>query len=283
MSAEGTLQKADLGAIYDQPDPRAYFLTLQPLDYEIPQHGADLFARLLDERDTAGAGQSRVLDVCCSYGVVGTLMKTTLDLTAVNNHYRTAADHELTAEQMVDADRLLLKENRAPDPATVIGLDVAPNAIAYALATGALADGVAENLETDEPTAELERLVSEVDLITTTGGVGYVTERTFARLLDMAPADAWVAAFCLRTYDYQPIIDTLDMHGLETERLPGTFPQRRFIGPDEEAWAVAEVRKHGFDPTGKETDGYYHAEFYLSRPPSEVVRRPLAELLPDHH
>ena len=125
--------------------------------------------------------------------------------------------------------------------------------------------------------------MSEVDLITTTGGVGYVTERTFDRLLDVAPESVWVAAFCLRTYDYRPIIETLSTHGLQTERLPQTFPQRRFTDPDEEQWAVAEVRKRRLDPAGKEAEGDYHAEFYLSRPASEVEQQPLAQLLPQRH
>lgn len=282
MTSDGPLQKADFGAIYDQPDPRAYFLTLEPFDYVIPQYGADLFARLLHARGTADARRSRLLDVCCSYGVVATLMKTKLDLAAVYAHYRDAAKQVLTSEQLVDVDRRLLQEHTRPGRATVIGLDVAPNAVGYALATGALDAGVVENLEVDSPSAELAALMSKVDLITTTG-VGYVTERTFDRLLDTAPEGVWVAAFCLRTYDYEPIIETLSKHGLQTERLPQTFPQRRFTGPEEEQWAVAEVRKRRVDPAGKEAAGYFHAEFYLSRPASEVERQPLTELLPERH
>ncbi len=283
MTSDGPQQKADFGAIYDQPDPRAYFLTLEPFDYVSPQYGAELFARLLRARGTADARRSRVLDVCCSYGVVATLMKTKLDLAAVYAHYREAAEQALTCEQLVDVDRRLLQEHPGPGGATVIGLDVAPNAVGYAVATGALDAGVVENLEVDAPSAELAGLMSEVDLVTTTGGVGYVTERTFDRLLDVAPEAVWVAAFCLRTYDYGPIIETLSTHGLQTERLPQTFPQRRFTGSDEEQWAVTEVRKRRVDPAGKEAEGYYHAEFYLSRPASEVERQPLAQLLPERH
>ncbi|MGH3361518.1 MAG: hypothetical protein ACRDOM_03580 [Nocardioides sp.] len=283
MTSDGPLQKADFGAIYDQPDPRAYFLTLEPYDYVIPQYGAELFVRLLRARGTAEGRRSRVLDVCCSYGVVATLMKTRLDLAAVYAHYREAAEQALTSERLVEVDRRLLQEHSAPGHASVIGLDVAPNAVGYALATGALDAGVAENLEVDEPSAQLAALMSDVDLITTTGGVGYVTERTFDRLLDMAPEGAWVAAFCLRTYDYGPIIETLSSHGLQTERLPQTFPQRRFTGREEEQWAVAEVRKRRVDLAGKEAEGYYHAEFYLSRPAREVERQPLAQLLPERY
>ena len=278
MTSDGPLQKADFGAIYDQPDPRAYFGTLEPLDYVIPQYGAELFARLLQARGTAPARRARILDVCCSYGVMAMLMKTKLDLAAVYARYREATEKALTSEQLLDVDRCLFQEHSGP---TVIGLDVAANAVGYALATGALDAGVVENLEVDAPSAELGALMSEVDMITTTGGVGYVTERTFGRLLDVAPESVWVAAFCLRTYDYGPIIETLSTHGLHTERLPQTFPQRRFTGPEEHRWAVAEVRKRRLDPAGKEAEGYYHAEFYLSRPANEVEEHPLARLLPE--
>lgn len=279
MNSNNTLQKADFGAIYDQPDPRAYYSTLGPFDYLIPQHGADIFARLLKARATADGPRPRILDVCCSYGVVATLMKTELDLAGVYAHYREAAEQELTREQLVEVDRRLLQERPVPGAPTVVGLDVAPNAIGYALETGALDGGVVENLEVDEPSAELGELIADVDLITTTGGVGYVTEKTFGRLLDLAPDAVWVAAFCLRTYDYGPIIESLSARGLETERLPQTFPQRRFTDAVEARWAVAEVRERGSDPAGKEDDGCYHAEFYLSRPAGEVEQQPLAQLL----
>jgi hypothetical protein len=283
MTSDGPLQKADFGAIYDQPDPRAYFLTLEPFDYVIPKHGARLFARLLQARGRVRARRSRVLDVCCSYGVIATLMKTQLELTALYEHYRQAAEQGLTREQLVDVDRGLLQKHSGAGSPAVIGLDVAPNAVGYALATGALDAGVVENLEVDTPSEELGALMSEVGLITTTGGVGYVTDRTFERLIDMAPESAWVAAFCLRTYDYGPIIETLSTHGLRTERLPQTFSQRRFTGPEEQQWAVAEVRKRRVDPAGRESAGYYHADFYLSRPAREVEQQPLTQLLPELH
>ena len=55
LTSDESLQKADFGAIYDQPDPRAYFLTLEPFDYVIPEHGAELFARLLQARGSVQA------------------------------------------------------------------------------------------------------------------------------------------------------------------------------------------------------------------------------------
>jgi hypothetical protein len=64
-----------------------------------------------------------------AHGVVATLMKTGLDLAAVYAHYRKAAEQALTNEQLVEVDRRLLQEHSGPGRPTVIGLDVAPNAV----------------------------------------------------------------------------------------------------------------------------------------------------------
>jgi hypothetical protein len=123
--------------------------------------------------------------------------------------------------------------------------------------------------------------LSDVHLITATGGVGYVTSPTFDRLLKVTTGSPWVATFCLRTYDYTPIAEAMRGHGLHTERATQTFTQRRFTGSDERQWALSQIRSRGVDTTGKEDDGYYHAELYVSRPAEEAAARPLAQLLPE--
>ncbi len=281
MTPASSLHKADFDAIYDQPDPRAYFSTLEPFEYVIPQHGADIFRLLLKARAEGVERTPRLLDVCCSYGIVATLLKTDLDITDVYAHYSKAATESLSLEELVAADRCLLQERGRADAPHVVGLDVAQSAVKYAVTTGALDAGFCENLEVDESSDELAAALSDIDLITTTGGIGYVTDRTFDRLLEGTSDSTWVASFCLRTFDYNAIAETLGDRGLVTERLPQTFRQRRFTGAEEQEWAVTEASALGNDPTGKEADGYYHAEFYLSRPADAVAARPMSEMLPD--
>lgn len=275
---ETVLQKADFGAIYDQPDPRAYYTTLGQYDYQIPQYGAEVFDRLLPR--TADVERPTVLDVCSSYGIVTALLNTDLtmdDLVAYYADERTAA---MPDAELIEADRALLRARRRPDPVRSIGIDIAKNALEYAVEVGALDAGAVENLESDDPSPRLVEMLADVDLITTTGGVGYVAEKTFARLLRHAPPGVSVAAFCLRTYDYGQVQAVLDGHGLVTERAEGTVRQRRFADPEEREWALASVREHGFDPAGHEDDGYYHAQLYVSRPAEQVERTPLSELIP---
>ena len=280
MSPETSQHKADFDSIYDRRDPRGYYATLAPLDYQIPQHGCDVTARLLDRlRETRP--ELTVLDVCCSYGVLAMLLKTDLDLGKLCEHYADPDKAELNADGIADADRQVLDEHRHPRAPRVVGLDVASRAIGYAVGTGALDDGAAENLETDEPTDHLVEMLGEVDLVTTTGGVGYVTEKTYERLVELTPDSTWFATFCLRTYDFSPIAETMARSGRRTETATRTFRQRRFTDPDEQKWAVAEATSWGFDPAGKEDDGYFHAELHLSRPVADADRVPFGDLLPD--
>jgi hypothetical protein len=280
MTPDPPLQKADFGTIYDRPDPRAYYATLAPLDYGIPQHGCDVAARLLEVLEERGRADPTVLDVCCSYGVLAMLLKTDLDLGKLTDHY-TSTDHAtLTVEELQDVDRAVLETHRHPRAPRVVGLDVAANAVGYAVSTGALEEGATANLERDAPSDALAASLRDVDLVTTTGGVGYVTEATYDALADLVPDSAWFATFCLRTYDFTPVADAFARHGLRTETAPRTVRQRSFTDAAEQRWAVTEARALGFDTTGKEEDGYFHAELHVSRPEADAGALPLQELLP---
>ncbi|MGO1973866.1 MAG: hypothetical protein ACTH2Q_13005 [Propionibacteriaceae bacterium] len=280
-SGETILQKTDFGAIYDQPDPRAYYSMLGEYDYQIPQYGAEMFERLLRAEGRIGTqGPPTVLDLCCSYGIVTSLLNTNLTMDELTAHYGADRTAQMSDHELVAADRELLRARRRPDPVRTIGIDIAKNAVEYAVDVGALDTGAVENLEADDASPRLVALLADVDLITTTGGVGYVTDKTFERLLRHAPPTVTVAAFCLRTFDYGTVQAALDAHGLVTERAGETVRQRRFTSSEERDWAIASVREHGFDPAGCEDDGYYHAELYVSRTADRVARTPLRDLIP---
>jgi hypothetical protein len=113
--------------------------------------------------------------------------------------------------------------------------------------------------------------VAGVGTIVCTGGVGYIGERTFGRLLDLVDVARLRLVVCvLRVFDYGPITELLAGRGLVTERR-GTFPQRRFADAAEQAAAVHDVRARGLDPTGHESDGWFHADCFVSLPPSRAT------------
>lgn len=274
-------RKADFTRIYDRPDPRAYFGTLTALEYQVPQLARPVVEAALAASARGGRPRT-VLDVCCSYGINAALLRCDVDLDELGARYTDPAVAAVAPADLTAHDELFFRRRlRRPD-LTVLGLDASAPAIGHAVRAGLLADGWAENLETAEPTPALAAGLRDVGLVVCTGGVGYIGHRTFDRLLRAVgdPHDLWLAVFVLRVFGYDEIAATLGRYGLVTERVPGrTFRQRRFADAAEREAAVHDVLARGLDPAGREADGWYHADCYITRPAAAAAALPLADLL----
>ncbi|WP_127782454.1 hypothetical protein [Rhodococcus sp. X156] len=280
--------KANFDHIYDEPDPREYFRTLARYDYEIPQQAEPVFRQLLAAREQAPDADDVhppwVLDLCCSYGINAALLCCEVTLAELFARYTGAELADVSTDELAEADTAFYAERRRAAAPRVGGLDLAGNAVAYARRVGLLDDGWSENLEEQLPSPELNDHLGQVSLVTATGGVGYITARTFDSVVQPRPDGQlpWVAAFVLRTYSYAGVAELLSQRGLVTEVLAGCpFPQRRFASDAEREAALGAVVRNGHDPAGQEDGGRYYADLYLSRPPEDAARRSVEELLAD--
>lgn len=274
--------KARFDDIYDCPDPRPYFQTLGPLEYQIPHHAQQIFRRLWAKLGIHYRKDARrLVDLCCSYGINTALLNHDLTLQDLYVRYTSPKMTDLSSAELMAVDRKFFQQRRLrSDTISSVGIDAATNAVSYALGVGLLDAAFSENLEITPPSPALRSAVAEATLITVTGGVGYISSRTFQHLLECTFTPVWIAAFVLRTVDYNTIADTLAQFDLVTEKLSTrTFPQRRFNNATEQHDALATLAEAGINPANKEASGYYHAELYLSRPAQEVAEEPLETLL----
>ncbi|NUK22142.1 hypothetical protein [Streptomyces lunaelactis] len=260
--------KSRFDDIYNKPDPRAYFRRLAPLEYEIPHHAQDIFRRTrADRAEAPGAeGGAAVLDLCCSYGINAALLNHNLTLADLYAHYTGPEAEALTAAELIERDKEFYASRRRADATRVIGLDAADRAVRYALDVGLLDEGYAENLEQRPPSPLLRRAIAGTGLITVTGGIGYISHRTFEALMECARVPVWVSAFVLRTVPYQPVITSLAGYGLVTEDSSQNYPQRLSTGPAEQRSAIEQALGAGYAPTGLETEGRYYTRLFESRP-----------------
>lgn len=273
--------KAKFGHIYDREDPREYYGTLGVMDYRAPEHGQRLFSSLVEKRSD-GNGPVNVVDICCSYGVNAALLKYDVALDDLYERYSSEDLETLSGNEVTEADTMFYEDRRKESAPRVVGVDVANNAVSYALKAKLLDAGASEDLENDPPSEALRREVSNADLFTVTGGIGYISGRTFDGLLDCVDEgrDPWVAVLALRWVSYEEISAVLDKHGLVTEKLEGhTFEQRRFADESEQEYVCGELSSMSIDPEDKENEGSYHAEFYLSRPAKHVGEASVEELV----
>ena len=274
--------KANFDSIYTAADPRAYFRVLGDLDYAIPDRARPVFRRLVDALRAEGADRLTALDLGCSYGINAALLKYPLTFEDLRHRYTIPELEALDTDALLALDRRFYDSWPSDSALKVIGIDPARSAVTYAERSGALDQGIAVDLETAQPPENAVADLASVDLVMSTGCVGYVTGRTFAQLAVCAEngAQPWIASFVLRMFPYDEIADALATQGLVTEKLARTtFIQRRFRDEEEQRGVLDALDRLGIDPTGKEADGFYHAELYLSRPAAAARATPLDGLL----
>ncbi len=274
--------KADFSDLYTSKDPRNYFKYLGQLDYIIPHLAQPIFSQLIRARQETQSEPVTVLDIGCSYAINGALMKYAVDYEALRQRYTAPPMQGLTSGQMLELDKHFYQGWPKNEGVRVVGLDISENAVRYAEDCRILDHGLAIDLESRDPTPEEAKLLSDVDIIVSTGCVGYVTSKTFQRVAKLARKGRapWAANFVLRMFPFDNIAATLAEHGLVTERYEGaTFVQRRFAGREEMESVIRSVEARGFDTDGHETEGLYHSELFVSRSPEEIARLPIQDLV----
>jgi len=255
---------------------------LQKLDYAIPGVAKPIFQKLIRHLQKYRDNTVHVLDLGCSYGVNAALLKHDLSMDKLYEHWGQDALVEATSEEVVTHDQRFLDNLGEHEDISVIGLDQADCAITYAKESGLLDKGIAANLETDPLPARAEKDLAPIDLVISTGCVGYMTEKSFESLLPAVTQgqSPWIANFVVRMFPFDSIEETLNDWGYVTEKLEGqTFDQRHFASPEEQEQVIDQLSAQGIDPSGKETEGHLLAEFYLSRPANEVAKAPIESLL----
>ncbi|MEU6083830.1 class I SAM-dependent methyltransferase [Streptomyces sp. NPDC047108] len=263
-----TTGKVSLDHIYTQPDPRAYFTTLRRLDYLIPQLAKPYFAKLIREYTaTQAVPAPTVLDIGCSYGINAALLKCDATMDELYERYGDEDAAGLTREALLDRDVTFVRSRTRPDGIRVVGLDASEEALSYALSAGLLDRAVHADLEHNDPTEEQRALFARTDLVFSTGCLGYVTEKTIARIVGAAgERKPWMAHFVLRMFPFDPITETLAASGYETAEVAGVFKQRRFASAEEQTLVLDTLSSAGVDPHGLESDGWLYARLFISRP-----------------
>lgn len=274
--------KVDMDHVYNRFDPRAYSHELNKLDYGIPDKAKPIFQKLISHLQQRQDDTIHILDLGCSYGINAAILKHDLSMDELNEHWGQKKMMDASSDEVVAYDQQFFADSNVNEDIEVLGLDQAENAIAYGLESGLLDDGLAVNLENEPLSARAKEKLAPTDLVTSTGCVGYLTEKSFDRLLPAVNEghQPWIANFVLRLFPFDVITKSLDKWGYTTEKLEGkTFFQREFASDDEQKQVLEQLSEQGVDPTGKEAEGHFLAEFYLSRPMKDAADLPIERLL----
>jgi SAM-dependent methyltransferase len=261
--------KIDLTNIYDRPDPRQYYSTLRRLEYIIPETAKPVFQHVIGAyRQARDKDKVRILDVGCSYGINAAILKGDLDMEQLYTLYAPEVTANAKRDQLLVRDQIVVGDIVKDTELEVVGLDTSAAAIQYAVEANLLDDGVAADLESGRPSPEAAAVLDEADLVISTGCVGYIGESTLKGILEVnAPKRPWMVHFVLRMFPFAGIEQALEGYGYVTEKVEDqTFLQRRFASDEEQDHVLERLSGLGIDAEGLESNGWYHAEAFISRP-----------------
>jgi len=272
--------KASFDSVYDQPTPAGYFSALKPLAYMTPGQAQPMVRRCVAAlRHARGIETVRVLDLCSGYGVNAALLKYRLDMQDLYERY--ATPHARAAGQKrIAADALWYAgKARAHADVRVIAQDVALNALTYSHAVG-LADAVVgANLEARDPSEVEAAQLGQADLIVVTGGLSYIGEKSFGRVLAVARRRPWALYFPLRHSDTSDIDETFESAGYEVETSRRTIQHRCFRSAEERRAIRAHVLAEAEADERPPSPTHLEALIKLARPPGDVLSPPFDEIV----
>jgi SAM-dependent methyltransferase len=221
-----------------------------------------------------------VLDVGCSYGINAALHRFPLTFTVLRRRYTRHEVAALSTAELLELDRNYYASWPDVGIGQFVGLDASCAAVRYAREVGLIQYGIAADLESSALLPADARALENVDVVLSTGSVGYVTAKTFQSVLDAARRPPWIVSFVLRMFPYYSFSTMFAAHGLVTERLANTlFVQRRFRDVAEFQSGLDVLKQRGINTEGFESDGLLRAELYVSRPASDAKAMPLDDVV----
>jgi hypothetical protein len=280
MNTHANDAKASFDDIYSKPDPREYYSVLGSLDYSIPDLAKPMFRQIASAWARGTGRSASILDLGSSYGINAALFRYPLSFGMLRRRYARREMLNLPSLELQALDRNFFASWPRTQAERITVADVSAPAIDYAVNVGLADAGIADSLEEGAPNADTARKLADIDIVVSTGCVGYVTEKTFQTIIGATKRPPWIVSFVLRMFDYGPIELALARAGLKTEKLrSAAFVQRLFRDEEEAAGVLAVLRDRGVDPTGLESDGFLCAELFVSRPEEAAAATPLEDLV----
>ncbi len=273
--------KCVLDQIYNCPDPRPYFSELRKLEYLIPQHAKPAFLNVLDAyKESKGVTSTKLIDLGCSYGVNAALLKYDMDMQELYELYGTPQAENLDRQELIQRDRKIFTQDDTDDPIEVIGVDVAQQAASYATEAEIIDDKIVADLEQENLSLRHQDSLDDADLVISTGCIGYISEKTIEKVIEASNSQLpWMAHFVLRMFSFEPIKEALAEKGYVTAKGTNAVRQRKFASKQEQEQVLERLIDMGVDPSGFETEDWFYADLYVSRPLADTTLVPSSELI----
>jgi hypothetical protein len=282
------LVKASFDATYAAQTPHQYLHNMTAVDYRMADYMNPFLAAVVDIAMSPAAPQCpvRILDLGCSYGVSGALLKTDCSYQELANFILCETSREY-ASCVTDSKRWL-GSHVVREDVEVVGFDSSAEAVRFATASRMIDKGITRNLEENESelTDDERSLIRQCDVLLSTGVIGYVTEKTINPILDEFCCDARgglggvAIVSVLELFDQEPIAECFAEHGYRFGEIPIRIPQRRFADAEEREGVLETLRDRGESTAVQDSEEQMFASLCVAaRPQSfEVLSKRMSEV-----
>ena len=277
--------KASFDAAYTAPTPHQYLQNMTAVDYRMADYMNPFLAAVVDASVTPTEAV-RVLDLGCSYGVSGALLKTDCSYQELAEFFRHETSEDYSS--CVTESRRWLGSHEARKDVEVVGFDSSAEAVRFAEASGMIDDGIACNLEERESelTQDDRSLLRQCDVLLSTGVIGYVTDSTVSPILDEFGHDSHGALgpvavmSVLELFDPEVIAESFAQHGYRFGQLPVRMPQRRFADEEEREGVLETLRDRGEATAVQESEDRMFASLCVAAHPEsfDVLTKQVTEV-----
>ena len=279
--------KTSFHAAYAAPTPHRYLHNMTAVDYRMADYMNPFLTAVVDASVSPPQQRPvRILDLGCSYGVSGALLKTGCAYQELAKFFRYETSSEYSS--CVTESKRWLESRVAREDVEVVGFDSSAEAIRFATASRMIDKGITRNLEENESelTEDERSLIRQCDVLLSTGVIGYVTEKTVNPILDefghdvRGPLGAVAIMSVLELFDPKPIAESFAEHGYRFGQLQIRMPQRRFADEKEREGMLEALRDRGKPTAVQDSEDQMFANLYVAaRPQSfEVLSKRMSEV-----
>tara|TARA_R110000868_G_scaffold35549_4_gene127443 strand:+ start:47880 stop:48695 length:816 start_codon:yes stop_codon:yes gene_type:complete len=257
--------KGRFDELYDREVSGGYAMEMRRLSYRIPDYldaAQPYYEAFRAENPLQEGARLRMVDLCCGYGANSLIARYGLRDAAVFQWLEQPEPDSLqpSAHRWIESD------------SEIIGLDIAGNALEFGLAHNLFDHTICRNLETGVLDARETRLVSETDLLISTGSLSYISERTIEALLAAIDPGRPVIGFFwpILGTDTTRIAEAFRRSGFSVTGDPTPLWQRRFKDEAERERFFGQFRSLGIEYGGTLAETGVCASLLIVRRPGQI-------------
>lgn len=259
--------KKDFTDIYTKKHPTPYLQEMKKLEYRIPDQTQPLYKHLVQRIVNYKKNPAKILDLGSSYGINSALLNHQLIMSELDNYFI-----EDNPDPSIKSTQNFFEDLPNDDSNLEFYLiDTSKPALNFAQNAGLCKDTFCVNLEKDSVSSQFAKTMNEIDLIISTGCVGYIGWKSFEKMFSSIvksrgpfPIFAFTVLRIFPLDDIERVFRENEFELIKT-RI-GPLKQRKFHNEKEKEKTIKLLKSRGLETENLEESGYYFADFYVAGP-----------------